>query len=54
MLLDDYGVLPWIALMALVGLCCVLLAAWDEWRQWKRKRDVMRRFWSERRRRGGR
>jgi Collagen triple helix repeat (20 copies) len=39
---DDDGVLPWIALIVLVGLCCVLLAAWEEWQDFKRRRSAMK------------
>lgn len=51
-MMDLSDILSWVTMIVLVCVYLVLLAAWESWRDYKRKRETMRRFWTERKRRG--
>ena len=49
--MTDDGVIPWIALIVLTGVFLACLVLIEKLKARMRRREYMRRFWSERKRR---
>lgn len=43
--MTDNDIVAWIIVIAIIGLVCVVLGAWNWWQQFKQRKETMRQFW---------